>query len=225
MSVIKNFLKSILCRVKFRNLVKFDSGSVCDLNSSFEGGNKIGSCAEVHKCRLGYGTYISAFSRLEQVQFGKFCSIGKEVKCVYGKHPTKIWVSTHPAFFSTKKQSGFSYVDFQKFSEEENKYGDYRINIGNDVWIGNNVLLMDGINIGNGAIIAAGAVVAKDVPSYAIVGGVPAQTIRMRFEEETIEFLEKIQWWNKGEDWLKMNGKYFSDINIFKQMFDDLGEG
>jgi maltose O-acetyltransferase len=55
-----------------------------------------------------------------------------------------------------------------------------RLTIGNDVWIGRRVMAMPGVRIGDGAIIAAGAVVTKDVPDYAIVGGVPAKVIRFR---------------------------------------------
>jgi len=55
-----------------------------------------------------------------------------------------------------------------------------RLTIGNDVWIGRRVMVMSGVRIGDGAIVAAGAVVTKDVPDYAIVGGVPAKVIRFR---------------------------------------------
>lgn len=55
-----------------------------------------------------------------------------------------------------------------------------RLTIGNDVWIGRRVMVMPGVRIGDGAIVAAGAVVTKDVPDYAIVGGVPAKVIRFR---------------------------------------------
>lgn len=58
------------------------------------------------------------------------------------------------------------------------------VEIGNDVWIGHGSIIMHGVSIGDGAIIAAGSVVTRDVPSYAIVGGVPAKVIRMRFDEE-----------------------------------------
>lgn len=55
-----------------------------------------------------------------------------------------------------------------------------KVNIGNDVWIGTRVIILPGVNIGNGVIIGAGAVVTKDVPDYAVVGGVPARVIRFR---------------------------------------------
>lgn len=52
--------------------------------------------------------------------------------------------------------------------------------VGNDVWIGMRVVIMPGVKVGNGAVIGAGAIVTKDVPDYAIVGGVPAQVIKFR---------------------------------------------
>lgn len=67
--------------------------------------------------------------------------------------------------------------------------------IGNDVWIGYNATIMPGIHIGDGAIIATNAVVTKDVPSYSIVGGTPAKLIRYRFDEEKIDILNTLKWW------------------------------
>lgn len=54
------------------------------------------------------------------------------------------------------------------------------VTVGDDVWIGMRVIILPGINIGNGAVIGAGAVVTKDVPDYAIVGGVPARILKFR---------------------------------------------
>lgn len=58
------------------------------------------------------------------------------------------------------------------------------IEIGSDCWIGAKTIILDGVKIGNHAVIAAGAVVNKDVPDYAVVGGVPAKVLKMRKEEK-----------------------------------------
>jgi len=55
-----------------------------------------------------------------------------------------------------------------------------KVVIGNDVWVGANVVITPGVTIGDHAIVASGAVVTKDVPAYAIVGGVPAKVIKYR---------------------------------------------
>lgn len=68
--------------------------------------------------------------------------------------------------------------------------------IGNDVWIGYDATIMPGVTIGDGAIIGTRAVVTKDVAPYEIVGGNPAQLIRKRFDDETIDFLLLLQWWS-----------------------------
>lgn len=66
--------------------------------------------------------------------------------------------------------------------------------VDDDVWIGYGATIMSGVHIGQGAVVAAGAVVTKDVPPYAIVGGVPAKVIKYRFEPEMIEELLKVDY-------------------------------
>lgn len=56
--------------------------------------------------------------------------------------------------------------------------------IGNDVWIGAQAIILSGVQVGDSAIIAAGAVVTKDVAPFAIVAGVPARPIGMRFNTD-----------------------------------------
>ena len=54
---------------------------------------------------------------------------------------------------------------------------------------------MNGVTIGDGAIVAAGAIVTKDIPPYAIAGGIPAKVLKYRFSPEIIERLLEIKWW------------------------------
>lgn len=159
-------------------------------SSVLSGYNYIGSGNKLKGVNLGVFSYISNTSSLSEIVIGKFCSIGSNVQNRLGNHPTKIFVSTHPAFYSASCPT-------RSFSNEElfDEYGE-DIVVGNDVWIGADSLLMDGINIGNGSVIAARSVVTKDVPPYAIIAGVPAKIIRFRFSEEQIKALEAIKWWD-----------------------------
>ncbi|MBR1892541.1 MAG: CatB-related O-acetyltransferase [Lachnospiraceae bacterium] len=113
----------------------------------------------------------------------------------------------HPAFTDPTPVFGFSYAREHIFDEKKGE-----IRIGNDVWIGNHVRIMDGVTIGNGAVVGTGAVVTKDLPPYSISVGVPAKVIKYRFDENTIEQLEKTKWWDKGEDWIKSHGADFADV-------------
>lgn len=91
-----------------------------------------------------------------------------------------------------------------------------KLKIGNDVWIGYEAVILSGVTIGDGAIIGTRAVVTKDVPSYMIVGGVPAKPIRKRFDEETIQKLKEIRWWNWEEERIK---KEYSGNTVWRYKY------
>lgn len=95
-----------------------------------------------------------------------------------------------------------------------------KLKIINDVWIGYEAVILSGVTIGDGAIIGTRAVVTKDVPSYTIVGGVPAKPIRKRFDEETIQKLKEIRWWDWEEERIKKNIQAIQsgDINMLEYM-------
>lgn len=158
--------------------------------------------------KVGEYSYIANNSHLINCSVGKFCSIGPFVKIGLGKHPVDRF-STSPIFYSTKNPLRINLVSQNTFKEFE------EVSIGNDVWIGANAIIMDGVKIGDGAIVAAGAVVTKDVPDYAIVGGVPAKIIKYRFEESIIQKLKTVKWWEMDLNRLNNYEREFENIELF----------
>ncbi len=178
--------------------------------SKLEGYNKIHDYS-VFGGHLGKYSYIGSHSHVTAI-VGRFCSIGPNVRTITSLHPTN-FVSTHPSFYSTHKQSGITFSEENLFAEQVTCES---IKIGNDVFIGDSVVILPGVQIGDGAIIGAGAVVTKDVESYSIVAGNPAKLIRKRFSEKDIEFLLESKWWLKDEIELRRVAKSMSNIDNFK---------
>lgn len=183
-------------------------------NISCQGYNTIAKDANVYNTSLGFASGISRESEFYNTKIAKYTVLGPRIRIIRGQHPTERFASVHPAFYSLKEQYGFTYTDRQKFDEFRwvDRDNEISVVIGNDVWIGSYVLIMEGVSIGDGAIVAAGAVVTKDVPPYAIVGGVPAKIIRYRFNDEQINDLLDMMWWDKGEAWIKSHAEYFDNV-------------
>lgn len=153
----------------------------------------LGKNVFVWRCKIGRASYVSAQSKLKDATIGAFCSIGPEV--IIGglaRHPTD-FVSTHPAFYSVRNQTSLSFTRVSHVEE----VGHTRL--GNDVWVGARAMILDGVTVHDGAVIAAGAVVTRDVPAYAIVGGVPARVLKYRFSSEIIAEIEASRWWEADD--------------------------
>lgn len=223
---LKNIIQGWIIKIKYRQNNCFARGSYVSFDSKLGGRNFFGKKSKMICSKIGYGSYLANDTEIIRGEIGKYTCIGPRVKVIYGNHPTEKFVSIHPVFFSTKKQIGITYVDEQKFEEETYVGVDQKwlVSIGNDVWIGSDVRLISGVTIGNGAVIAAGAVVTTDVPPYAIYGGVPAKLIKWRFEKDEIDFLNKVQWWNKDEIWLRNHSEFFWDITHFMKEYDTIME-
>lgn len=179
---------------------------------------KIYNGAKIINSKVGDYSYIGSDDYIVNANIGKFCSFAPGIRCGIGRHPSKKFVSSHPAFFSVRGQIDVHFADRSYFEEL------LPICIGNDVWLGMNVIVLDGVRIGDGAIIGAGAVITKDVPPYAIVGGVPGHIIRYRFSSEQIRFLLQYPWWEKSENWLRKHFKIMHDIDLYMKHADHLND-
>ena len=212
---IKWFIRCFIERVKQRKNGTHISRKV-KINGKifFEGCNFVGEATELTESSLGKMTYIASNCKFENTKIGKFTSIGPNCKVIYGDHPTKEFVSTHPAFYSNFRPAGKCYVKRNKF--DEIKYADKEENrmlcIGNDVWLASDVCILAGCTISDGAVVAAGALVTTDIPPYAVVGGVPARVIRYRFSQKQIDWLLQLKWWDKDESWIISHAECFENI-------------
>jgi acetyltransferase-like isoleucine patch superfamily enzyme len=140
-------------------------------------------------CSIDAFSYVSYNAILENIEIGRYCQLGNNVSTL-GEHPTG-WLTSHPFAHGNQKifPAPFTWERFTSFERSQ------PTKIGNDVWIGNGVQLKAGVTIGDGAIVGAGAVVTKDVAPFAIVAGVPARQIRLRFAPAVIERIQAVQWW------------------------------
>lgn len=183
-------------------------------------------------CRIGRYTYgyqelLEYFPIAESI--GRYCSINGTAK-IWNNHSLDC-VTTSPILDHVR------FYPWEKNDERRElvkKYGRHKENakfdnsairdnrpvvIGNDVWIGAYVSILPGVRIGDGAVIAAGAVVTGEVEPYAIVGGVPAKTIRYRFDEEMIKKLLEVKWWEWSVEEVEKNIELLYDPVQFMKCF------
>lgn len=147
----------------------------------------------------------------DKLIIGKFCCIASGTKFIMGSANHRLHsVTTYP---------------FNVFGEEWEKVTPSHLSelpfkgdtvIGNDVWLGRESIIMPGVKIGDGAIVAAYSVVTKDVKPYTLVGGNPAKYIKNRFDEELVELLLKVKWWDFEEKKLLSFLPFLCDSNLEK---------
>jgi acetyltransferase-like isoleucine patch superfamily enzyme len=131
------------------------------------------------------------------VTIGNYCSIAEGVKFLAGVDHRLDLISTFP------------FTDAHHITKGP-------IIVGSDVWIGMDATILSGVTIGSGVAIGAGAVVTKDVPPYAVVAGVPAKVIRLRFTPVQIERLLEIAWWNWPNEKVEANAGLLGSPDIEK---------
>lgn len=153
----------------------------------------------------------------DKLIIGKFCQIASGIEFVMnGANHRMNSVTTYP----------FNIMD-NGWEKSTPSVGDIPYKgdtvVGNDVWIGQNVTVMPGVHIGDGAIIGANSVVASDIPAYHIAVGNPCKAIKKRFDDELIELLLTVQWWNWDEKMIFDNLDILccGDLTKIKTMLTD----
>lgn len=169
---------------------------------------RIDPTARVRKCVLGSYTSVGPRTSMSESTFGdysyvvndcsivwaeigKFCSIASTNRINPGNHP--MWRAALSHFTYRSESYGFDVPDDTEFFQWRM---DHKVTLGNDVWIGHGCVILPNVTIGTGAGIGAGAVVSKDVPPFAIMGGVPAKRIRYRFPQKVQDDLLNLAWWD-----------------------------
>lgn len=151
---------------------------------------------------------------------GAYCAIGARTAINPFNHPVD-WLSInefqyHPNSFDWVPE----YRDLDRLERTPDMFR--HVTIGNDVWTGHNVNVMAGVSVGDGAIIGAGSVVTKDVPPFAIVAGVPARVVRMRFSDAVIERLLRVKWWDL--ELSELSALPFRDVERCLDRIEDIRE-
>lgn len=155
---------------------------------------------------MNEGGYIRGDDR--GVFIGRYCSIGRRVSLGAGRHRIA-GLSSSPALRGVKTR-GYTREEAAQVRPSQPARA---LVVGSDVLIGDGAVIMPGVHIGVGAVIAANAVVTEDVAPYAIVGGLPARPIGLRFPAEVVERLLATRWWEADAAWL--NTLPLSNVHAF----------
>ena len=187
---------------------RFGRGVIVDGACSFGDHVSIGPDSMVASSHFGRHSYLAFRDWVRGTRIGAFCSIGPNVIIGIGRHPSRDFVSTHPALYSSAYPGHFTKHAFEEHLPVE---------IGSDVWIGAGAFIAGGLRVGSGAIIGSGAIVTHDVEPYAVVTGTPARVVRKRFEPQEVEFLLETRWWEWPDARLREFGSHFDDVQALRR--------
>lgn len=178
------------------------------MNSRIDGTVVVNSGAQIIGSTIGRYSYVGYDSVVLDCDMGAFCCLADGIAIGQAQHPMG-WVSMSPVF----QDVGHS-GPRRRFARHALPAAP-RTTVGSDVWIGQRAILRAGVTVGHGAVIGAGAVVTRDVPPYAVVGGVPARLIRYRFDEATRRALLASRWWTLTDEQLQALAPYATNPELF----------
>lgn len=158
--------------------------------SRFGAYTEVGNSTRVEDSTLDAYSYLGHHCEVMGADIGKFANIASMVRINPGFHPMERPCQHHILYRRSRYGTGEDDADFFHWRRLQ------RVTIGHDVWIGHGAVIMPGVSIGNGAVIGSGSVVTRDVPSFTIVAGVPARTIRVRFPAAIARAIERVAWWH-----------------------------
>lgn len=178
MGVFRGLCRLFMARITRHCVVRSSHVSPASLH-----GNHIEILRGTHidaTSEIGSYTYIGCYTYITRSRVGRYVSIANNVSIGQGEHDLSR-ISTSSIFYD----SPWSVLTAGECE------------ICSDAWIGVDAVILRGVRVGIGAVVAANAVVTKDVPDYAIVGGIPARVIRYRFPEDVRRRLLESRWWEQ----------------------------
>lgn len=178
----------------------------------------------IGKSPVSVGRFTYGFGNLAILQWGEgaalrvgaFCSLASNINIFLGGNHRTDWITTFPFGHIFQDQLGGEGIEGHPSTK-----GD--VVIGNDVWIGQGATIMSGLTIGDGAVVSAFACVVKDVAPYTIVGGNPARQIKQRFDNEIVDLLLRLKWWELPNEDIKSISKVLCSTpqkNMLSELID-----